>query len=248
MLRISASTRIAVALAGLTLGLLCAAQALGLIPDTTRSVMDRRKSLCEAIAVQACMAVQQDDLTTLKSLTTALLERNHDVLAVKVRRSVGRQLIAVGDAQLLDAKSDNQSPPADLAEVPILKQGRRWGTVQIYFKTLRSDWLVSWLPPPWPLIVLATLLTFVSARLYLRRILQHLDPSAVIPDRVRATLDTLAEGVLVLDKNERIVLANQAFAEKVGQSSTDLQGSRDRHWLGQIRTVKRERRIRGSWR
>ena len=59
-----------------------------------------------------------------------------------------------------------------------------------------------------------------------KKILQHLDPSRVIPGRVRAALDTFTEGLLVLDKNERIVLANKAFAETVGCSATDLQGRR----------------------
>ena len=70
------------------------------------------------------------------------------------------------------------------------------------------------------------IISFVASRFYLRRILQHLDPSSVIPDRVRATLDTLAEGVLVLDKSQRIVLANKSFAGKVGRTSADLQGKR----------------------
>jgi diguanylate cyclase (GGDEF)-like protein/putative nucleotidyltransferase with HDIG domain len=61
---------------------------------------------------------------------------------------------------------------------------------------------------------------------YLRTMLQHMDPSRVIPDRVRTALDTLAEGLLVLDKDERIVLANKAFAQTVGKTPAELQGSR----------------------
>ena len=70
-------------------------------------------------------------------------------------------------------------------------------------------------------VVLASLAIYF---LYLRKLLQHLDPSQVIPERVRATLDTFAEGLLVLDSQERIVLANQSFALTVGQSPSALQG------------------------
>ena len=54
--------------------------------------------------------------------------------------------------------------------------------------------------------------------------LQHLDPSRVIPQRVRQTLDTLAEGLLVFDKHERILLANRSFAECVGAGVDELVG------------------------
>ena len=45
-----------------------------------------------------------------------------------------------------------------------------------------------------------------------------------MPDRVRATLNTIAEGLLVLDKEQRIALANDAFARTVGLDA----GSPDR--------------------
>jgi diguanylate cyclase (GGDEF)-like protein/PAS domain S-box-containing protein len=48
----------------------------------------------------------------------------------------------------------------------------------------------------------------------------------VVPDRVRQALDTLAEGLLVLDEEGRIVLANQAFASTVGIDSGKLLGAR----------------------
>ena len=65
---------------------------------------------------------------------------------------------------------------------------------------------------------------FLAYLIYLRRSLQYLDPAAVIPERVKAMLDTLAEGVLVLDQQERIVLANRAFTAAVGQPAADLTG------------------------
>lgn len=47
--------------------------------------------------------------------------------------------------------------------------------------------------------------------MYLRRVLQHLDPSKAIPERVRVAFDTLTEGLLVLDLDGQILLANAAF-------------------------------------
>ena len=55
--------------------------------------------------------------------------------------------------------------------------------------------------------------------------LRQLDPSQAIPTRVRSALDTMVEGLLVIDANERIVLANQAFASTIGKTPEELIGS-----------------------
>ena len=57
-----------------------------------------------------------------------------------------------------------------------------------------------------------------------KRTLRHLDPSAVVPKRVKAALDVLAEGVVLLDPQGFIVLANTAFGERVGRPSSSLLG------------------------
>ena len=43
---------------------------------------------------------------------------------------------------------------------------------------------------------------------------------------VRAALDVLAEGLVILDKSERIVLANKAFEQKFGRLADSLVGNK----------------------
>ncbi len=99
-----------------------------------------------------------------------------------------------------------------------------WGKVQICFRPINGKGWAWWLTAPVRLILCLTLSTFLLSRLYLKRVLHHLDPSSVIPDRVRSTLDTLAEGVLIVDANQQVVLANKAFADKCGRTRDELQG------------------------
>ena len=46
----------------------------------------------------------------------------------------------------------------------------------------------------------------------------------VVPQRVRDTLDTLAEGVVILNKEGEIVMANHSFALATGCATTELEG------------------------
>ena len=41
---------------------------------------------------------------------------------------------------------------------------------------------------------------------------------------MRATIDTLAEGVVILDKDQKIAMANEAFARITGKTAAELQG------------------------
>jgi hypothetical protein len=77
----------------------------------------------------------------------------------------------------------------------------------VVFKPLNGTGIMRWVRDPSIALIL-----FIAGRgfggyvFYLSEMLRHLDPSAVIPDRVKTMLNTLAEGVLVLDKSERVVL------------------------------------------
>jgi diguanylate cyclase (GGDEF)-like protein/PAS domain S-box-containing protein len=67
---------------------------------------------------------------------------------------------------------------------------------------------------------------------YMKRTLLQLDPSSVVPMRVKAAFDVLNEGVVLLDNGERIVLANRAFGKIVGKDPNELVGQRldEYHW------------------
>ena len=84
------------------------------------------------------------------------------------------------------------------------------------------------------LVAFMALTSFILFWLYLRRMLKHLDPSQAVPPHVRAALDTLADGLMVLDLKENIVLANQAFASIVGRTTDDLATGHasEFEWLG----------------
>ena len=224
MRRISTATRISLTLTFLCLSLLFAAQTLGLIPDQTHEILEGRKMFCKALAAQACWAAQKEDLKSLKEETARLMEKNDQVRSVAIRSANGQQLVQIGKNPSHEQAGKSQEFSADHVEIPIYKGRVLWGKVEVFFQQLSGEGWSWWFTSPIRLILCLTVSTFLLTRLYLKRILHHLDPSSVIPDRVRSTLDTLAEGVLIIDSNQQIVLANKAFADKSGRTRENLQG------------------------
>ncbi|MBI3357578.1 MAG: PAS domain-containing protein, partial [Nitrospirae bacterium] len=79
---------------------------------------------------------------------------------------------------------------------------------------------------PWVrFLAFVTVAGFVGYLLFMKRTLRQLDPSGIIPTRVKAALDALTQGVVMIDTRDLIVLANDAFSRAVGKPVTSLIGS-----------------------
>ncbi|MCI0464021.1 MAG: PAS domain-containing protein, partial [Gemmataceae bacterium] len=221
--------RISAGLASITLCILFGAQALGLVPDRQNAVLEGRKALCEALAVQGSLAAQNGDLGAVCLALHALAERNPEVRSAAVRGPDGRVLVRTdGHEALWGGSCRTTSTPTHMT-VPVLLRGGQRGALEVCFHDHdRAGFLTQLAGPVLPLAVVATLLTFGCTCLYLHSVLRQADPSEsqVVPDRVRDTLNTVAEGVLVLDRQQRIALANEAFARTVGRSVDELKGRR----------------------
>jgi PAS domain S-box-containing protein len=230
--------RVSFGLSSITLAILFAAQALGLIPDYDGAVLDGRKTLCEAIAIQCSLAVQRNDFASVGTTTAAILERQPDLLSAGIRTADGRLLLNLGDHAAHWGDYDRRGSTDTHMRVPVALADRPWGTVELCFRPLESNGITGLLGGRMlPLSVFMLLAGFCTTLMYLRLIFRHAERSSqrqdAVPTRVRDALNTLVEGVLVLDKDQRIGLANNAFARAVGRSPDELKGCKaaDLPWV-----------------
>jgi PAS domain S-box-containing protein len=224
--------RISAGLASITLIALIAAHALGLVPDRQGAILDARKAVCEMAAFQGALAAQRGDPGALRAGLRALVRRYPDLLSAAVRGADGRLRVAVGEHELHWGNQPVKASTPTHMRAPISVSGQPWGVLEMRFRELES---VSFLGiPDLPLAVFVTLAVFASTHFYLRSVLRRAsrNEAAGVPERVSDTLNTIAEGVLLLDSDQRIVLANDAFARKVGRPAARLEGCRasDLRW------------------
>jgi diguanylate cyclase (GGDEF)-like protein/PAS domain S-box-containing protein len=182
--------------------------------------------ICETLAAQAAAAVEHDDFSAVRATLRRAVHRNPDVLSAALRTLDEHLVVMAGEHQMLWNPEDPERSTPTHVRVPLFRSGRPWGAIEVRFQSEASAGLFAalWQRPLVRILVLTGVLGFVAYLLFMRRTLRHLDPSAVIPGRVQATLDVMAEGVLLLDKDERIILANEAFADCVGRSPASLRG------------------------
>ncbi|MEI7446687.1 MAG: diguanylate cyclase [Burkholderiales bacterium] len=215
-LRIGPVARIALALATMAAMLVVVAGALLQVSGNGGDDRTRlRRSLADSIALQGAALIQRGDLDTLRDVLRTVVANDPRLGSIAFRRAGGGPVAAAGDPGRWwrPPEGDAAAADADRIRVPLYAGNGHWGDLEIAWKDGgRGGALDGWLGHP--LVVTAAFVFAAGALgfgLFMRRVLQHLDPSAAIPERVRTAFDTLVEGIAILDGEGRIVLANQAF-------------------------------------
>ena len=226
---LSPKTHIALGQTFLLANLLLAAVVLGFVPDREGAVREGRLALAESIAVHGSSSISRSDLDGLRATLEFAQERNEALLSAAVRRQDGVVLARAGEHDAHWNAAGGETSTDRQVVVPIWAGERRWGALELRFVPDGSGAFGATAR----LLGFVCVGAFVLFGFYLGRMLKHLDPSQAVPPHVRSALDTLAEGLIVVDTKQQIVLANQAFAELVGDSPEKLLGRRaaDLDWV-----------------
>lgn len=224
----SPAVRISLGLVLLTVSLVLAADMLGLVPDDVGNMIESRRKFCESLAVQCSLAAQTGDLATVETTLDVVVERNDDILSAGLRRPEGELMTSAGEHESLwPADGGDDKPSPSRARVPIFRDNECWATVEVRFQNLTEGGLVGlWARPVVRLVAFLATAGFVAYLTFLRKTLKALDPTQVVPGRVHLALDALAEGVVLLDRQGDIVLANAAFQRLTDRKESDLMGRR----------------------
>ena len=221
----STKFRVVLGLSGIIISLIMLATYLGIIPDSVSAIRTGRASLAEAIAVHSTAMVMKNDTKGLRNDFDLMAGRNSDLLSLGLRRTEGGAVHATPDHEThwkdMGGKYSNESQ----VMVPIWNGEEKWGSLELRFDPLNKPGIIGMLNTPMIRMLLFMWLgCFIIFYFYLGKVLSLLDPSKAVPGRVRTALDTMAEGLLVVDHKEQIVLANQAFATMIGKPSDKLLG------------------------
>lgn len=222
----SPRARLGLALVGATLSLVLAAQFFGLLPDETKSEIEARSRVAEALAIQLANAASRRDMDVIEMTIASVVARNKDVRSIAVREIGGSIVVGSGDHPKYwpDVGFRRSSTPSHV-RVPLYRNSRQWGQIEIAFTPLRTTERLLGLPLKMLYFLAFLAVTvFLATELLLRRTLRVLDPNQAIPGRVQAAFDTMAEGVLILDRSGTVVLVNRAFNELTGLASNKLFG------------------------
>jgi PAS domain S-box-containing protein len=212
---------------------------VGVMPDRVATERKSRAALTETLAASTAMFIEQRDLARVQAVLDFVVERNPELLSAGLRTANGRLAVKAGDHDRLWGHPSGTESTDLRMQIPIHTGKVKWGVLELRFKSnVLPPWLAPYVsePPedmlgmiPDPRMLTTAMVViccFVSFYVYLGRVLKQLDPSRAVPSRVRNALDTMAEGLLVIDPKGTVVLANESFASMSGRTAEDMGGTR----------------------
>ncbi|MBH0192962.1 MAG: PAS domain-containing protein [Nitrospira sp.] len=218
---------VSLGLVSLTISVMLAGDFLiDLVPSRDRQVFDYRRNVAESLAVQYSSLAQRNQLETIKFAMENFAERNQDILSLALLRKNGTAVAQVGDHARMWEQPPGEESTLEFLQVPIFSGEQPWGTLQIAFRQADpsgASWLLT--DPRVRFLAFVSVMGFVGYLVFMKRTLRQLDPSGVVPARVKAALDALTQGVVMIDDRNFIVLANEAFCSAVGKPVTSLIGA-----------------------
>lgn len=217
--------RISFALVLLTTCILLTAELLGFMPDEDKFSLDARTKISESLGIQFSLLAPEKDIKKIQKLIRFIVKRNSDILSAGVRLKSGLLMFQSNNHEDLWQGYKSDKSTSSHVVVPLFDNGRPWGNVELRFKELSGQTFYGFFDKSiFKLGAFILLIGFFVYLAFMLRTLRQLDPTTVIPERVNAAFDTLAEGVIIIDENEQILLTNRSFSEKIGRSSLSLLG------------------------
>ena len=226
MTRIRPTLQITLALVLLSCAILIVANLLfGVFSDPEAQTIRVRNAVAESLATQAAVLLQRGNAKALELTLSAIRKQDPNIRSVAVRHGDKTIVAQSGDHVGAWKEQDGQASAATRVYVPLLNGGERWGSFEMSYVPDEHGPLYRTLTHPlWVTLLFVVSVGTLVYWVYLRRALVYLDPTAVIPERVQLAFDVMAEGVAVLDRAGRVLLANSAFRALPGAGVADPVG------------------------
>ncbi len=223
MFKIKTSTKLAIIIMMIVNACLWTGISLRMMPDPQTTLLESRIRITELIGLNAGVFAQTNRIADFEKVVQSFLEKNQGIESVGVRSRGSDYRFCVGGHK---EKWQNDSQASDQTAMDIFANGRQWGTVEILFRAEDPKLgLAHYLSFPNAFVLFVSSLTGLAAWLTFAQTFKYLDPSKVVPGRVRSALDSLSEGLVLLDPNWNIVHCNEAFSSMVAIPADDLFGT-----------------------
>ncbi len=205
----------------LTLSVMMFADFFKLRGDVDAGIRDARKAMSEALAVQLTVLAGSGNEQAIRQTVDAFVTRSTDVGAARLTTTNGTTMAASGDLNQLS--TDTESTLSQMV-VPIFQNDRRWGEVRVAFAETQD------LAKQLTYFGFIGISCFVLYLLFLRKALNQIDPSQVVPGRVNNAFNLLSEGIVILDTKLQVMLANDAMGRIIRRTPGDLMGQHIDEW------------------
>ncbi len=224
-LNVSSVLRITAGLASVTTLVVLAAWGLRLLPEPSVNSETSRRATANRLTQEVARLIEAGGERQIHDRLLEEVNVQTDLRYAHVQRQDGR---ISGVAGVLPTDE-----PGHYCQRPIFVGGHRWGSLSLNFERERGLGWTNWARQPRIRLALFFIsASFVGYYIFLRRTVGSIE--ATVPPHFRATIDSMTQGLVVLDRKQRILLTNHAFASLRGKASGEIESCniRELPWIG----------------
>ena len=224
MFKIKSAARIAITIAMATATLVWVASAISLIPNPQRLEVKRQLTLTRAIAVSVSEIVERNRFSDLNRVLEQHRSLQSDILSIGIRSLHSHSLRMSAGPHNEVWQTEYDSRRQQQVSVDIYRGRQKWGQLEIAFRQSPMSGNSLLFSFPNNLSAFLTSGVALVAWLVLANTFRYLNPSRVVPDRVRTAFDSIAGGLVLVSDAGEIAHANMAFAQMVQRDRDALVG------------------------
>jgi diguanylate cyclase (GGDEF)-like protein/putative nucleotidyltransferase with HDIG domain len=211
---------------------------MGFIPDAAAE-RSRAQNEKRSLITAACLDdIEKAHWPKLQSFLQRVADEDQEILSIGIRTRLGSvKVLTSHHADYWDAASNagpDQYESVEPLKIQIQQRNQLWGNMEFALTKTNQTYFGGLLSHPLTQLVGFFSIFGLSAyTLFVARVFGVFNSTQVVPERVRSALDTLAEGLLLLDESGTIVFANQAFGNAILRKPQDLEGKKacDLSWV-----------------
>ena len=197
MPKIRSATRLA-----LVIGFACAtivwiATGIGLISNPQKLELSKRVDMTKTIAVNVTTYAENPRGIRLEKILDRTVKVDEDLISIGIFQTERGYLHTSGPhEETWNANTEDRS--GKQISVEINSGGKKWGDLELAFRPLNASAPLMGLGYPYGLIAFIAAATSLLGWAVLAKTLRYLNPSKVVPNRVRSALDTVSYTHLTL--------------------------------------------------
>jgi len=215
MLNISPVIKVSLFMASICLFLFISAEQFGLNDQYEKSEAHLRVKNSKSIAMLVSLSIARQDMFGMSKVLRIILDSNSDMEKIVVEYK---------NKNILDITRTDSLSGGDKVEyrVPLFSSNKNVGYVSFTYLPIAKYNLFGFeLNETLVVPLYLFIFMFFFSWIFLGNILKAIDPSSVIPERVGHALDTMVEGIVILDKKNTIMHVNSSF-KKIFQFQNDI--------------------------
>ncbi len=184
-----------------------------------------RQHIAESAAVQVSMEINERSPAKLIQILESTVERHDRLLGVALTRTDGTVVHSIGEHANLWSLSPDAKSTVEQIRISLYSPKGEWGKFELVFDSMPlGESMFRGGTSVLKIVLYVALAGFMGYFFFLKKVMRELDPDQVLPDRVRSALDSLTDGLLILNHEGVIMFCNQAMAKRIGINARNLTG------------------------